>query len=72
MLHLDEKQFGFVKVGRVLYPNNTALIELRLIGSQDERECCAISANPHQAAAELRRIADWMDGTDAGALRVGT
>lgn len=63
-LDISEKSFTLLKVGRVLYPNNTALIELRLVGSQDERECVAISANPHQAASELRRIADWLEESE--------
>jgi hypothetical protein len=59
----SEKTFGFLKVNRVSFPNNTHLFTLQSIKG-DERERVSISANPYDAASELRRIADWMDGTN--------
>ena len=59
---VDQKRFALVTIQTVRYPNDTALFTLTPT-SGNPNEQLSISANPAQFAAELRRIADWLESS---------
>ena len=59
--NITEKKFALLKIERVSYPNDQHLFTLRpTTGAQ---ELVSITASPAALAAELRRVADWLDET---------
>jgi hypothetical protein len=58
---IDEKTFGFLKVTRTSFPNDTHSFNLRLAG-RDDGPCLSIAAKPRELIAELTRIVKWVGG----------
>jgi hypothetical protein len=57
---VTEKTFGFLTVTKTSFPNDTHLFQLRLKG-HDDAPPLAITARPHEVAAEFRRITEWIE-----------
>jgi hypothetical protein len=58
-----EATFGFLKIRRTSYPNQTCMFQLgpKAVDIDDPRGTISIAAKPHEMLAELRRIADWLE-----------
>jgi hypothetical protein len=55
-----EKSFGYLKITKVSFPNDTHSLTLQPAG-RDDAQSIEISATPRQLLAELRRITEWLE-----------